>query len=233
MTPPPSLAAFLAAQVPVGVNLDYEHGFGRKAELRAELVAEQFGLCGYTGAPVDERLAELNPPAPPGASLPYRVHIEHLKPQSVCRQELRDRGLEPGRDLGEDVDHHNLIAALLVVGAEVELFGAAARSNRPVPVWPTHSGCETRFQFDRNGRVRGLDPDAVATVEVLRLDHDTLCGWRRAALDVFLDPTVIRSRDDLEELISRLDHPAAGRLVEYSFAIKSVAIHLLDSASHA
>jgi hypothetical protein len=53
--PPASIRKWCELQEPVGVNLDYR-SYTRKPELRAELIAEQFGLCAYTGTPLDEVL---------------------------------------------------------------------------------------------------------------------------------------------------------------------------------
>ena len=229
--PPKTLAKFLEEQLPVGLNLDYEHGFTRQKDLRLELIAEQLGLCGYTGAPVDDRLVKHTQPPDPGSKatkVRYSAHIEHLKPQSVCRQELIDKGLEPGKDLGDDMNHKNMIAALLVTGSDMEMFGAVSRKNNPVPVWPTHQDCETRFSFDEDGKIEGLDPDAIQTVTILKLDHTTLEGWRRSAIATFLSPEIIQTRDDVEQLVQRLDQPPDGKLVEFSFVVKSVAQALLN-----
>jgi len=104
----------------------------------------------------------------------FLAHIEHLKPQSVCRLELIARGLRPSFDLGEDMDYRNMVAAILVQGARVEQFGAAARGDRQIPIWPTHRNCETKFRFHRDGSVDGIDVDGVATVAELKLNHETL-----------------------------------------------------------
>ncbi len=53
--PPASIREWLEVQEPLGVNLD-SPSFTRKAQLRGELITEQFGLCAYTGAPLDDRL---------------------------------------------------------------------------------------------------------------------------------------------------------------------------------
>lgn len=124
-------------------------------------------------------------------------------------------------------NHRNMIAALLVEGSTPERFGAAARGNQPFSVWPTHPNCDAHFRFDRDGTIQGTDPDGTSTVNVLRLDHETLNGWRRAALDVFLAIEVIQSREDVETLIARLDEPQNGRLTEYCFCIKSVAAAMI------
>lgn len=220
---PPSLSAFLQAQIPIGLNLDFEDGFPGKRTLRQELMAEQFGLCGYTGVAIDDRLGQalVNPQGP----VRFRAHIEHLKPQSICRKELIDLGKLPGRDLGEDMDHNNMVAALCVEGSERELFGAAAKKGMQIPVWPTHQNCESKFQYDRNGGIFGLDNDADTTLQVLKLEHATLVGWRRAALDTFLGD--ITTRQGLVDLIARLDQPQNGELVEFSFCIKNVAASML------
>ncbi len=53
--PPEAIREWRTVQLPVGVNLSYPN-FTRKPELRAELIRDQFGLCAYTGTPIDERL---------------------------------------------------------------------------------------------------------------------------------------------------------------------------------
>src|SRR4051794_7336113 len=97
--PPASIREWLEAQLPVGLNLDYR-SFNDKPRLRAELIAEQFGLCAYTGTPIDDRLVGFQ-----DNNLVFQAHIEHLKAQSVCRAELEAQGKHSGRDLGEDMDH--------------------------------------------------------------------------------------------------------------------------------
>ncbi|MBJ6727577.1 hypothetical protein [Geomesophilobacter sediminis] len=123
--------------------------------------------------------------------------------------------------------HTNMIAAILVSGAEEEHFGAVARKNNNVPVWPTDPSCETRFSFDQDGNITGLDQAAKDTVGILKLDHRTLVGWRRAAIETFLSPDVIKTRNDVEELIRLIDQPVGGRLAEFCFVIKSVALAML------
>lgn len=221
---PLSLEAFLVDQLPVGLNLDYQSGFSDKPALRAELIAEQFGLCAYTGTAIDARLGSHRAANP---DLKLQPHIEHLKAQSVCRQEIVDRGGKVSFDLGEDMDHRNMVAALEVKGSRAEQFGASARTNAPLLVLPTQPDCESRFAFSESGRVRGLDPDAVDTIARLKLNHTTLEGWRKVAMETFLDPIVVTSRQDLEIIVAAMDVPANGQLAEFSFCIKSVANQLL------
>jgi hypothetical protein len=87
------------------------------------LITEQFGLCAYTGAPLDDRLGAYQGRAD---NLSFEPHIEHVKPRAVCQAELEARGGEYGRELCEDMDHRNLVAALEVKcrpPARAETFG--------------------------------------------------------------------------------------------------------------
>jgi hypothetical protein len=239
--PPPSIRDYVAAQSPVGHGLSYPTfassgapgGGSWGGQLRRELTAEQYGLCAYTGAGIDERLGRLGDPA---GRLKFSAHNEHLKPQSLCRQELEASGGRYDRDLAEDMDHRNIVAALLVGGAgngagkisPRDLFGASHRESDPVPVRPTDPTCEQRFTFDLEGGIAAsapADQDAKDTIAVLQLDHETLAGWRAQAVRTFVDG--IQCRADAELILVRIDTPSSGRLPEYCFAIRGVVRSLL------
>jgi hypothetical protein len=238
--PPASIRDYLVAQATVGHGMDYPTfastgapgGGSRGGQLRRELTIEQCGLCAYTGAGIDGRLGRLTDPA---AKLKFSAHNEHLKPQSVCKQELQTAGRTFGVDVGEDMDHRNIVAALFVSGEGKKvrkdlLFGAAHRENDPVPIRPTDATCEQRFSFDSNG---GIDPaaagdqSALDTIAVLNLKHETLTGWRAQAIAVFFEG--IENRADAERIVARTTTPDNGWLPEYCFAIRQVVQHLLDS----
>ncbi|MGP0063615.1 MAG: hypothetical protein ACLQGP_08475 [Isosphaeraceae bacterium] len=222
--PPASIREWLDAQLPVGLNLDYA-SFNDKPQLRRELIAEQYGLCAYTGTPIDDRLGGYH-----DANLVFQAHIEHVKPRSVCKAELTARGGIPGRDLCEDMDHRNLVAALEVrrnPPARPEIFGAAAHGDEVLPVTPLQPGCEERFQFDENGGIHGLDEPAGKTIDLLKLDHATLIGWRRGAIAGFFPPDLELTRAEIEGLVERLAQATDGRLPEFSFCIHSYARSLL------
>jgi hypothetical protein len=232
----------LEAQANVGHGLDYETfastgapgGGSRGGQLRRELTAEQCGLCAYTGAGIDSRLGTLNDPH---AKLKFSAHNEHLKPQSVCRQELEAAGGTYGVDVGEDMDHQNIVAALLVSGGgkkvtKASLFGASHRENDTVPVLLTDCNCEQRFTFDLSGGIHPAtsgDHAAVNTIAVLHLGHETLTGWRAQAVTVFIEG--IENRADAEQIVARTTAPHNGWLPEYCFAIRQVVQRLLDSMS--
>lgn len=219
---PECLQIFIDGQLAIEppVNLTYRD-FQGKAALLAILTAEQLGLCGYTGAPVDERISSITCPS---GQAKFRSHIEHLKCQAKCRQELIDAGLEPGRDLGEDLSYLNMIAAIEVRGAESEHFGAVRKKDLPLPVLPTQENCDECFKFrEADGGIEGVNEDAVQSIAVLGLDHDTLKGWRRSAIEVWLDPEVIQNRDDFEKVAKAMEMPVNGRLPEFAFVIESIA----------
>lgn len=228
--PPQALRAFLAENLAIGVNLDYRNAPLRKAELLEELITGQGGLCAYTGVAIDERLRHRQSSGS-ADGLRYAAHNEHMKPQSLCRQELVDRGLEPGRDLGEDMDHRNIIAALSVSGSSEsprEIFGAAARPQRTrLPVLPTQPDCASRFRYFADGRVEGRDWDGNTTVSMLKLDHTTLEGWRSSAWDVFSE--LYLTAPDVEQahrLRRTLTEAEEGRLLEFGFVLESILVDL-------
>lgn len=209
------------------VNLCYdEFKNPRKKKLLEILTDEQFGLCGYTGAPVDKRIINLQLPA---EGVLLSNHIEHLKCQETCKAELADLGLIHGRDLCDDLSYFNMISALEIRGSADERFGAVFKDNNELAIWPTHDGCESRFRFrEVDGEVEGLDEEAVSSIGVLKLNHDTLVGWRKAAIDTFLDPAVVSTREDFEAVLDAVDSPRNGRLPEFSFSIASVARQYLQ-----
>jgi hypothetical protein len=243
---PVAIREYVVAQTPVGHGLDYPTFAStrspnppnrtRGGELCQELVAQQFGLCAYTGAGIDGRLGSLSDPA---KRLKFKAHNEHLKPQSKCREEIEARGHVYGTVVAEDMDHRNIVAALMVEGAggktkvsKADLFGAAHRENDRVPVLPTDPACESRFNFAPDGSATAAlaaDTDAEETIRVLNLGHGTLTGWRKTAIETFTE--VITSREDAELIIERTTTPQNGKLPEYCFAIRQVAQLYLDLAA--
>ena len=220
---PECLQTFIDGQLaiqPEPVNLTYRD-FPNKLALREVLTREQYGLCGYTGTPVDDRMAQLRSN---DAGTSFRNHVEHLKSQKACRAEVVARGAEYGRVLADDLDYKNVIAAIEVRGAEAEHFGAVAKADRPLSLLPTHEGCEERFKFrEGDGSVEGLNDSAKTCISVLALNHDTLKGWRLSALSTWLDPEVVQTRADLLGVIQAVTTPDTERLPEYAFVIESVA----------
>lgn len=220
---PECLQAFIDGQLaiqPEPVNLTYRD-FPHKAALREALTREQYGLCGYTGTPVDDRITQFQPEA---VGVSFSNHIEHLKCQKTCRDEVIARGDDYGRVVADDLNYQNMIAALEVRGAMVEHFGAVAKADQTLDLLPTMDGCEEHFVFrEGDGGVDGADDAGINGISVLELNHETLRGWRLSALSAWLDPEVVQTRDDFVEVIRAATIPVAERLPEFAYVIESVA----------
>jgi hypothetical protein len=216
--------AQLAMEDPV--NVTYA-AFPSGKQLLGELTDEQFGLCGYIGAPVDKgRVSNLKNSTASAAS--FRNHIEHLKCQVVCKLEVRSIGHTYGSVLGDDLNYHNMIAALEVKGSEVEQFGAVIKKDKILPVLPTVPECHDHFSYREDGGVDGRTEAGSEAISLLRLDHPTLCGWRVNAINEWLDDDILQSREDILEVIGALRMAIDGKLPEFSFVIEAVASGYLD-----
>ncbi len=193
--------------------LSYDN-FTNTRELKNLLLKEQGELCAYTGVGLDDRLGKRQPPI----CIP---HIEHLKPQAVCRRELEENGKEYGVDVGDDMDYHNMVAALKVDG-KGDPFGAVDDRMELLPIKPTDPKCETRFLFRDDGKIEGKDESAKRTIELLKLNHITLKLWRVGAIKGSLPESL--SVEDLRAIVAKMDNlKDDGTLNEFCFVIKSIA----------
>jgi len=143
------------------INCGYSHMPGDvKRAIKQRLLAEQGGLCCYTGLKVDEDGS----------------HIEHFKPQSLCENH-------------EDVDYVNLLAAYPGDNTLKCPYGAHAKADwysAELLVSPLRRDCERRFRFDLLGQITPEDENdqaAVETIKRLCLDHDSLTEMRKQAID--------------------------------------------------
>jgi uncharacterized protein (TIGR02646 family) len=134
--------------------------------LRTALVAEQRGLCAYTGRRIDVDTC----------------HVEHLRPQAHC-----------GR--GEDVDYRNLVAGVPAPNAPKLQYGAHPKGAWPkvadehLFISPLSVGCAARFSFRLNGEVEPAntaDAAAAETIGRLGLNAQPLVQLRKAAIEATL-----------------------------------------------
>jgi hypothetical protein len=211
--------------------VDYAH-FTRSPELLRLLAEEQKGLCAYTGVGLDHRLAQRRPrnQRPARTDYWFTPHIEHVKSEQQCREELVARGGVVGRDPGEDISYSNMVAALMVSGTLDEHFGAAYRGTKPVPMPPTNPASATAFLYGENGEILGLSEPAQTTVANLKLDHPTLINWRTGAIRGFLPRGSQTPRADLETIIERVEDESTPILDEFSFVISQIARFYLSIA---
>ena len=215
------------------VKVDYGN-FTRTSQLRQILIEEQKGLCAYTGTALDNRLAQRRPSRmePPRADYWFKPHIEHLKPEEHCREELEQTGGIVGKDVGEDMAYSNMVAAIDVAGTPSEWFGASLRGIKLLPVMPTMPECEQSFEYLESGRIVGLSDDAELTIANLGLDHATLEEWRRGAIRSFLSKANELTDAELAE-IARLDGDGVSVFEEFAFVLAPFArsIHAKRQAS--
>lgn len=140
----------------------------RKTQLLAAMIAEQGGLCAYTMRRIDMDSS----------------HVEHVKPQSRCRAD----------QLGSDLDYRNLLACFPREGMNATYrYGAQRKGswweNEGAEfVTPLHRSCEQFFRFGLNGEIAVVSNRAAAktTIDVLRLNHQTLIDDRKRVIEEFI-----------------------------------------------
>ena len=129
---------------------------------------EQGGLCGYTMRRIQQESS----------------HIEHIKPESVCRDELK----------GSDLDYNNLLACYPQEGMATSYrYGAQFKdkwweNNGAEFISPLNPQCEILITFNLKGEVSAHQNHASAkkTIQVLKLDHTSLTEDRRRAIEEFI-----------------------------------------------
>ncbi len=150
-------------------NEDYRHMPSDVKRILLQALNEEQGyLCGYT-------MRKINPDT---------SHVEHLKPESVCREEQR----------GSDLDYKNLIACHPKKTEKNKtdfLYGAIKKDNwwdddGKEFISPLNPHCEQRFNFNLKGEIKPLTNEAKKTIDVLCLDHKTLTEDRRRAIIEFI-----------------------------------------------
>ena len=176
-----------------------------RVEIKERLLREQGWLCAYTGMRVT------------GDS----SHIEHIKPQHICRTE----------GSMDDTEWANMIGAWPGDRTSRAAFGAHAKDEWHEPerfVSPLSPGCEQRFSFSLSGKIGAAKPDddpALETIRRLRLDHDHLTERRRQVIE---DAVLQLSDRQVERLIESIDQPdREGRLTVFCFAVKQACAELL------
>lgn len=168
-TPPPREYADWCKQVKGKENEDYRrvHSNERKP-LKLSLIREQGALCAYTLKRIDLTTC----------------HVEHIKPETVCRAEKR----------GSDLDYGNMVACF----PKDDLIKPYRYGAKQKDDWWEEDGkqflspltprCESLLSFDIKGKIIAVngDADAKKTIEVLKLDHATLVEERRRSIREFI-----------------------------------------------
>ena len=140
----------------------------QKDRVLAAMIVDQGGLCAYTMRRIDNNSS----------------HVEHIKPQSLCREELR----------GSDLDYTNLVACLPRHSMTKQYrYGAQFKDNwwdndGAEFVSPLQSICERIFRFKLDGEIEAIDNrgEARTTIAVLSLDHRSLTEDRKRVIEEFI-----------------------------------------------
>ena len=224
-SPPASLTEWralrLAANRSEGMECTYQEMRRHQGVLEAveaALVAEQGGLCAYTG----QRIAIVPPDSATGDPL-SDFHIEHLTPQAHCAY-------------GQDADYSNIVACWPRPNCGFEpAYGARKKGSWPSTaeqslfVSPLRADCSERFAFNRRGEIKPAkagDTAAEETIRRLGLEDHTLTALRRAAIQGYLGfrpISLAQARRLANHLLSESDMVNRGalvRLTPYCFAIE-------------
>lgn len=180
------------------------------------LLAEQGGLCAYTGRRIGRDSA----------------HVEHLIPQAHC-----------GR--GQDVAYGNMAACWPQPNGPHGQYGAHAKGGWPSPagaamfVSPLSNNCEARFGFNQRGEIKPANPAdqaAAATIEKLKLDHKLLTALRGREIESVLGTmrslTLKEARQRLrsiQEAEAVLTGGAEVALDPYCFALQQALAHFIKA----
>jgi uncharacterized protein (TIGR02646 family) len=174
-----------------------------KAAVLAALVMEQGEICAYTMIRVDAETS----------------HIEHIKPESLCRKEEK----------GSDLDFDNMLSCFPRNGMRrAWRYGAQRKGSwwdSTLFISPLEPLCEKRFRFNLDGEISvvGANKAASKTIEVLALDHPTLTEDRRRAIHEFIygkDGDNPLSKVKASQLKMSVCNRSGGQFVEFCVAFR-------------
>lgn len=203
---PHQYALWCASVVGTAKSDYHEVPRAEKEVLLKALITEQGGLCAYT-------MRRINVDS---------SHVEHIKPQSVCR----------ATRAGSDLDYHNLVACFPRENANVRYrYGAQQKGDwwengGADFVSPLHPSCEKRFRFDLNGEITPLSAikAAATTIKILKLDHPSLTDDRRRAMREFLygpnGAEPLSTMGAMRALKSICNRNGSGGFIEFCVAIR-------------
>lgn len=169
---PTLLQQWRAANINTPQNLRYnEADFPRDAVLNALLI-EQGNLCAYTLKRVSAATS----------------HIEHIKPQNVCKTEDLEREAVGQVAAHEDVAWGNMVACCPQPNVPAPDYGAVVKDcwwDSNLFISPLAQNCEQRFMYLNDGSVKpAVNGDAAAseTIHILNLNNPRLKELRHNAI---------------------------------------------------
>lgn len=187
-------------------NFGYDLLCGKDAHdaVLGALLAEQGGICAYTGKKIRAQ----------NGDKPATAHVEHLFPQKHC-------------SAAESVAYDNLVACFPGPNAPAVSFGATFKKSWPAGderklfVSPLTAGCEDRFKFNQRGEIttaRVVDQPAKETIRRLGLDSVELTRLREAAVKPLLS---MQSGKQIRSRLNAIERES-GTYSEFRFVLRQV-----------
>jgi uncharacterized protein (TIGR02646 family) len=136
-----------------------------KDDIRNNRVQDQGFLCAYTLRRIDN--LGTDPRAPE-----WDAHVEHV----ISQTNSEKRGA-----LHETIDYRNNLVACVNKKANLSYGASIKTGDKIITITPFTNNCEAFFTFEADGTVSGTSQDAIDTIEVLQLNHETLVKCRLAA----------------------------------------------------
>jgi uncharacterized protein (TIGR02646 family) len=188
----------------------------QKDDVRNSLVLEQLGICAYTGIELVQ---------------PF-VTIEHIKPRTICKNELIDSGIEHGSILCCDLYYDNMVAVFKTNDPE-KYFGEACRSDwfDDDYVSPLSPEISTIVNYDIDGNINPINRKGKRFIEELKLDHKELILLRKNAILDFIDfdSDEFFTEETLNIVFDHLENGSNQKLPAFSFAILDALKTFLES----
>ena len=216
----PDLATWRQVNANTQQNLTYgAAGFPRKPVL-VSLLREQGWLCAYTLKLIDETSA----------------HIEHIKPQTLCRAEDEQRESQSLPKQRLDIAWKNIVACFPAPNQEAPPGYGADKKGSWWPaigyagfVSPLDPTCEEKFVFGVDGSIKHKCDAGKETIEKIGLDDGRLVELRKSAmLRAGLhprSPKLLMSAAHTKKLIAAWAHRnAEGKFKEFCTPLKAVAL---------
>ncbi len=198
VAPPDDLKRWKQDNAQAPQNLRYGLAKFPHDEVLKALLREQGHICAYTLKRI----------------CPKSAHIEHLKAQTICKEEDRQRELSNQPVIREDIAWNNIVACFPEPKPPAAPeYGAVKKGgwwNAIDFVSPLEQNCEQRFRYTADGSIAPAnreDSAAAETIKRIGLDNVKLGELRRAA---FLRAGIhkrankpIRSAQKVEQLIAQ------------------------------
>lgn len=169
------LAAWRQANVHTPQNLIYGVAEFPRHEVLESLLREQGWLCAYTLKRIDATSS----------------HVEHIKPQTLCRSEDDQRELAQQARRRQDIAWANMVACFPAPNDPAPEYGAVKKADwwpaddAATFVSPLNPDCESRFAFELNGEMKpanAADVAAEVMIKEIGLNNAKLSELRRRAL---------------------------------------------------